>query len=213
MRIAQVAPLYESVPPRLYGGTERVVSYLTEELVDQGHEVTLYASGDSRTRALLVAACPQALWHDPRCRETVPHHLRMLEMVFRDADYFDVIHFHCDYLHFPMLRRQPCTNITTLHGRLYQHDLDGLFQEYADLPLVSISDEQRRPMPCAAWQGTVYHGLPRDLHMFRPQHGKYLAFLGRISPEKRLDRAIDIAPRRHAAQGCGQDLSGGSRVL
>src|SRR5262245_7392650 len=118
MRIAQVAPLYESVPPRLYGGTERVVSYLTEELVRQGHDVTLYASGDSQTTALLVAACPQALWRDPACRDPLPHHVRLMEMVFRDAEDFDVIHFHGDYLHFPILRRQPCPNVTTLHGWL-----------------------------------------------------------------------------------------------
>jgi glycosyltransferase involved in cell wall biosynthesis len=193
MRIAQVAPLYESVPPRLYGGTERVVSFLTEELVRQGHEVTLYASGDSQTRALLVAACPQALWRDASCRETLPHHVRMLEMVMRDADYFDMIHFHCDYVQFPILRRQPCPNVTTMHGRLYPPDLQNLLQEYGDMPLVSISNDQRRPMPWANWHGTVHHGLPRDLHTFRDRPGDYLAFLGRISPEKRLDRAIEIA--------------------
>jgi glycosyltransferase involved in cell wall biosynthesis len=195
MRIAQVAPLYESVPPKLYGGTERVVSYLTEELVQLGHEVTLFASGDSQTQAKLVPACPRALWQDGDCRETLPHHLRLLELVFQDVSRFDVIHFHCDYLHFPLLRRYPCSSVTTLHGRLHVPDWQPLFAEYAEVPLVSISDDQRRPIPWANWQATVYHGLPRDLHSFRDRPGDYLAFLGRISPEKRLDRAIEIARR------------------
>jgi glycosyltransferase involved in cell wall biosynthesis len=193
MRIAQVAPLYESVPPKLYGGTERVVSYLTEELVRLGHEVTLFASGDSKTKAKLVAACPQALWRDGDCKETLPHHVRLLELVFQDTSRFDVIHFHCDYLHFPLLRRHPCPSVTTLHGRLHIPDLQALFDEYAEVPLVSISDSQRQPIPWANWQATVYHGLPRNLHTFRERPGEYLAFLGRISPEKRLDRAIAIA--------------------
>jgi glycosyltransferase involved in cell wall biosynthesis len=193
MRIAQVAPLYESVPPKLYGGTERVVSYLTEELVRLGHEVTLFASGDSETTAKLVAPCPRALWRDDSCRETLPHHLGLLELVFDDVSRFDVIHFHCDYLHFPLLRRHPCASVTTLHGRLHVPDLAGLFQEYPEVPLVSISDSQRRPIPRANWQATIHHGLPRDLHTFREGPGDYLVFLGRISPEKRLDRAIAIA--------------------
>jgi glycosyltransferase involved in cell wall biosynthesis len=195
MRIAQVAPLYESVPPKLYGGTERVVSYLTEELVRLGHEVTLFASGDSQTRAKLVPACPRALWRDAGCRETLPHHVRLMELVFRDVSRFDVLHFHCDYLHFPLVRRCPCPAVTTLHGRLDGPDLQPLFDEYAEVPLVSISDDQRRPVRGANWQATVYHGLPRDLHTFRERPGDYLAFLGRISPEKRLDRAIAIARR------------------
>jgi glycosyltransferase involved in cell wall biosynthesis len=193
MRIAQVAPLYESVPPSLYGGTERVVSYLTEELVRLGHEVTLFASGDSQTTARLVAACPRALWRDERCRETLPHHVRLMELVFADVSRFDVIHFHCDYLHFPLLRRHRCAGVTTLHGRLHVPDLGALFAEYPEVPLVSISNDQRRPMPRANWRGTVYHGLPRDLHTFRGGPGAYLAFLGRVSPEKGLDRAIAIA--------------------
>jgi glycosyltransferase involved in cell wall biosynthesis len=127
MRIAQVAPLYESVPPRLYGGTERVVSYLTEELVRLGHEVTLFASGDSHTTAKLVAPCPRGLWHEESCRETLPHHVRLMELVFQDASRFDVIHFHCDYLHFPLLRRSPCASVTTLHGLLHAADLRPLF--------------------------------------------------------------------------------------
>jgi glycosyltransferase involved in cell wall biosynthesis len=193
MRIAQVAPLYESVPPKLYGGTERVVSYLTEELVRLGHEVTLFASGDSRTSARLVAGCPRALWRDENCRETLPLHVRLLELVFQDVSRFDVLHFHCDYLHFPLLRRIPCPSVTTLHGRLHLPDLQPLFDEYSEVPLVSISDDQRRPIPWANWQATVHHGLPRHLHTFREGPGAYLAFLGRISPEKRLDRAIEIA--------------------
>jgi glycosyltransferase involved in cell wall biosynthesis len=193
MRIAQVAPLYESVPPKLYGGTERVISYLTEDLVRLGHEVTLFASGDSQTGARLVPACPRALWRDPGCRETLPHHVRLLELVFRDVSRFDVIHFHCDYLHLPLLRRHPCPSVTTLHGRLHVPDLLPLLSEYPEAPLVSISDDQRRPIPGANWQATVYHGLPRELHAFREGPGEYLAFLGRISPEKRLDRAMDIA--------------------
>src|SRR5262245_31946444 len=195
MRIAQVAPLYESVPPQLYGGTERVVSYLTEELVRLGHEVTLFASGDSRTAAKLVAVCSRALWRDPDCRETLPHDVRLMELVFADVSRFDVVHFHCDYLHFPLLRRCPCPSVTTLHGQLHGHDHQALFTEYAEVPLVSISDAQRRPLPTANWRATVYHGLPRGLHTFRERPGDYLAFLGRISPQKRLDRAIEIARR------------------
>ena len=193
MRIAQVAPLYESVPPKLYGGTERVVSWLTEELVRLGHEVTLFASGDSQTTAKLVAACPRALWRDERYRETLPHHVRLMELVFQDVSRFDVIHFHCDYLHFPLLRRHPCASVTTLHGQLHVPDLGDLFEEYPEVPLVSISNNQRQPMPRANWRGTVYHGMPRDLHTFGNGCGDYLAFLGRISPQKGLDRAIAIA--------------------
>jgi glycosyltransferase involved in cell wall biosynthesis len=193
MRIAQVAPLNESVPPKLYGGTERVVSYLTEELVRLGHEVTLFASGDSKTNARLVAACPKALWRDGECHETTPHHVRLIELVFQDVSRFDVIHFHCDYLQFPLLRRHPCPNVTTLHGRLHVPDLGPFLAEYPEAPLVSISDDQRRPIPDANWQATIYHGLPRDLHTYRERPGEYLAFLGRMSPEKRVDRAIEIA--------------------
>jgi glycosyltransferase involved in cell wall biosynthesis len=193
MRIAQVAPLYESVPPKLYGGTERVVSYLTEELVRLGHEVTLFASGDSETRAKLVPACPRALWGDGDCREVLPHHVRLMELVFQDVSRFDILHFHCDYLHFPLLRRHPCPSVTTLHGRIHLPDLGPLFAEYPDAPLVSISDNQRRPIPEANWQATVYHGLPRSLYTYRGQPGEYLAFLGRMSPEKGVDRAIEIA--------------------
>lgn len=195
MRIAQVAPLNERVPPPLYGGTERVVSYLTEELVRLGHDVTLFASGDSETSARLVAACPRALWRDSDVRETLPHHVRLMELVFRDVSRFDVIHFHSDYLHFPLVRRHRCASVTTLHGLVHPHDLRALFEEYRDVPLVSISNDQRRPIPDANWQGTVYHGLPRGAFTFRGEPGAYLVYLGRMSPEKRVDRAIEIARR------------------
>jgi glycosyltransferase involved in cell wall biosynthesis len=193
MRIAQVAPLYESVPPQLYGGTERVVSWLTEELVRQGHDVTLFASGDSRTSARLIAPCRRALRLDPACRDQLAHHMLMLEQVCQMADEFDLIHFHVDYLHFPVTRRVGVAHVTTLHGRLDLPDLPPLYQEFWDMPVVSISDAQRDPLPWIDWQGTVHHGLPLDLHQFRPGRGRYLAFLGRISPEKRVDRAIEIA--------------------
>jgi glycosyltransferase involved in cell wall biosynthesis len=195
MRIAQVAPLNERVPPLLYGGTERVVSYLTEALVDMGHEVTLFASGDSVTRARLVPACPTALWRDPDVRETLPHHVRLMELVFSDVSRFDVVHFHTDYLHFPLLRRHPCASVTTLHGMVHPHDLADLFAEYAEVPLVSISNDQRRQLPGANWRGTVHHGLPRDSFTYHPDPGGYLVYLGRMSPEKRVDRAIEIAMR------------------
>jgi glycosyltransferase involved in cell wall biosynthesis len=195
MRIAQVAPLYESVPPKYYGGTERVVSYLSEELVRQGHEVTLFASGDSETKARLVAACRRSLRLDEHCIDQMAHQILMLEHVFQRAAEFDIIHFHVDYLHFPLSRRQPVTHVTTLHGRLDIPDLIPLYQEFQDMPVISISNEQRRPLPWANWQATVYHGLPADLYRFRAEPGSYLAFMGRVSPEKRVDRAIEIAKR------------------
>ena len=194
MRIAQVAPLYESVPPKLYGGTERVVSWLTEELVRLGHDVTLFASGDSKTEANLIAACERALWRDLACRETLPQHIRLMELVFLSSSDFDVIHFHTDYLQFPLLRYCSTPALTTLHGCLRPHDVGPLFQGSAAL-LVSVSDNQRRPMPHARWLATVHHGLPRDLHTFRSGAGGQLAFVGRIAPEKRVDRAIEIARR------------------
>jgi glycosyltransferase involved in cell wall biosynthesis len=193
MRIAQVAPLFESVPPKYYGGTERVVSYLTEELVHQGHEVILFASGDSVTRARLVAACRRSLRLDKHCVDQLAHQILMLEHVFQRAAEFDIIHFHVDYLHFPLSRRQPITHVTTLHGRLDLPDLVPLYQEFRDMPVVSISNAQREPLPWANWQATIYHGIPADLYRFREEQGSYLAFMGRISPEKRVDRAIKIA--------------------
>ena len=195
MRIAQVAPLYESVPPKYYGGTERVVSYLTEELVRQGHEVTLFASGDSETKARLVALSRRSLRLDKHCIDQMAHHIVMLERVFQQASEFDIVHFHVDYLHFSMSRRQRITHVTTLHGRLDIPDLFPLYREFRDMPVISISNVQRQPLPWANWQATVYHGLPADLYRFRAQPGSYLAFLGRISPEKRVDRAIEIAKR------------------
>lgn len=195
LRIAQVSPLYESVPPKYYGGTERVVSYLTEELVAQGHEVTLFASGDSVTKARLVAPCRRSLRLDKNCIDQLSYHLLMLEMVAQRAREFDIIHYHVDYLHFPLSRRLSTPHVTTLHGRLDIPDLVPLYREFRDMPVISISNAQREPLPFANWQGTVYHGLPLDLYTFRPAPGRYLAFLGRISPEKRVDRAIEIALR------------------
>jgi glycosyltransferase involved in cell wall biosynthesis len=195
MRIAQVAPLYESVPPKYYGGTERVVSYLTEELVHQGHDVTLFASGDSVTKARLVAACRRSLRLDRQSVDQLSHQILMLEHVFQRADEFDIIHFHVDYLHFSLSRRQPITHVTTLHGRLDIPDLVPLYQEFRDMPVVSISHVQREPLPWANWQATIYHGIPADMYRFHGDPGRYLAFLGRISPEKRVDRAIEIANR------------------
>ena len=195
MKIAQIAPLYESVPPRLYGGTERIVSYLAEELVRMGHEVTLFASGDSVTSARLVPACAQSLRLDPDCKDQLVHHILLLERVFQRAEEFDVLHFHVDYLHFPWSRRNGYRHVTTLHGRLDLPDLVPLYREFSDMPVVSISNAQRRPLPWLHWQGTVYHGLPPDLLRPCERPGRYLAFLGRISPEKRCDRAIEIARR------------------
>ncbi|HLK11804.1 MAG TPA: glycosyltransferase family 4 protein [Candidatus Binatia bacterium] len=195
MRIAQVAPLYESVPPRLYGGTERVVSYLVEELVRQGHEVTLFASGDSTTRARLIAPCARSLRLDPACVDRLAPHVLMLELVYRRRDEFDLIHSHVDYLDYSLARRHAVPHVTTLHGRLDVPGLASLYDEFRELPVVAISDAQRRMLPQANWQGTVHHGLPPDL--LRPGRGRggYLAFLGRISPEKRVDRAAEIAAR------------------
>ena len=195
MRIAQVAPLYERVPPLLYGGTERVVSYLTEELVRQGHDVTLFASGDSMTRARLVACSERSLRLDDQVIDPLAYHFLLLDEVFARADDFDILHFHIDYLHFPFSRRQHTRHLTTLHGRLDIPDLVPLYKQFGDVPVVSISRAQRQPLPWANWQGTVYHGLPTDLYQARGEGGDYLVFLGRISSEKRLDRAIEIARR------------------
>lgn len=194
MRIAQIAPLYESVPPKLYGGTERIVSYLTEELVRQGHDVTLFASGDSLTSAELVPCAPRGLRLDPKVRDPLAYHIIMLQQVRRRAHEFDVLHFHIDLLQFPLFNGTEHACLTTLHGRLDLPELRPFYTLFPDFPLVSISDAQRRPMPPVNWVGTVHHGLPPDLLPFQPKpKGGYLAFLGRISPEKRPDRAIAIA--------------------
>jgi glycosyltransferase involved in cell wall biosynthesis len=195
VRIAQVAPLYESVPPKYYGGTERVVSYLTEELVKQGHDVTLFASGDSVTTARLIAPCEASLRLDTECIDQLSHHILMIEQVMQRVCQFDVTHFHIDYLHYPISRRQRVPQVTTLHGRLDIPDLAPLYREFRDMPVVSISNAQRTPVPGANWQGTVYHGLPDELYTFRADAGDYLAFVGRISPEKQVDHAIEIARR------------------
>jgi glycosyltransferase involved in cell wall biosynthesis len=196
MKIAQIAPLAESVPPRLYGGTERVVFYLVEELVRLGHDVTLFASGDSQTSARLVACAPRALRLDPRVKDPLPQHLVMLERVRSRAHEFDVLHFHVEHLHLPLFRGVARKTVTTLHGRLDVPDLVPLYQEFNDMPLVSISDAQRRPLAGANWIATVYHGLPEPVCPYNPApRGEYLAFLGRVSPEKGLERAIEIARR------------------
>jgi glycosyltransferase involved in cell wall biosynthesis len=196
MKIAQIAPLYESVPPRGYGGTERIVSHLTEELVRRGHDVTLFASADSVTRAKLVPCCDQALRLNPSVRDGLPYQIIQLERVRRQADRFDVLHFNIDLLQFPLVRAWSDRAVTTLHGRLDLPDLAPFYSEFGDIPLVSISKAQRRPMPDIRWVGNVPHGLPHDLLPFQPfPKGDYLAFLGRIAPEKRPDRAIQIALR------------------
>ena len=195
MRIAQVAPLYEAVPPLLYGGTERVVAHLTEELIDLGHDVTLFASGDSHTRAPLVSPCRQALRLDHACGNGHIYHVLQLERVMARWSDFDLIHFHTDTLHYPLVRRCPVATLTTLHGRQDLADLQDLYREFSDIPLASISNAQREPLPGVNWRGTVYHGLPLDSYRFEAGQGGYLAFLGRISPEKRCDRAVEIAPR------------------
>jgi len=192
MKIAQVAPLYESVPPLYYGGTERVVSWLTEKLVLLGHDVTLFASGDSVTKAHLVPGCGKALRLDPDCKDPIAPHVAMVEQVFSRADEFDLIHFHIDYLHFSLSRHTQVPCITTQHGRLDIPDLVALYQQFRDMPLVSISDSQREPLAWANWLGTVHHGMPEKSLRLR-KGGKYLAFLGRVSPEKGLREAIEIA--------------------
>ena len=206
MRIAQVAPLSESVPPRWYGGTERVVAYLVDELVRMGHEVTLFASGDSHTTGTLYPVWPTALrlggaYHDP-----LAPHLLLIEQVAQQADRFDIIHFHVAQLHFSLARRLGVPHVTTLHGRLDSPELRPVYEEFSDMPLVSISDAQRSPLPIAGWTATVHHGLPPDLLDFHPGPGEYFAFLGRISPEKRVDRAIAIAT------ACGQRLRIAAKV-
>jgi len=195
MYIAQIAPLMEAVPPKLYGGTERIVAYITDELVAMGHEVSLFASGDSVTTARLEAAYPQALRLDPTVRDHVAPLIAMLETVAQRAHEFDVIHLHCDYLAYPVLARCGVPFLATLHGRLDLPELKLVYKAFADVPVVSISDSQREPLPEARYVATVYHGLPEQLLLPGDGAGGYLAFLGRISPEKAPDRAIRIAAR------------------
>jgi glycosyltransferase involved in cell wall biosynthesis len=194
VKIAQISPLIESVPPRLYGGTERVVAFLTNELIRQGHEVTLFASADSQTHATLLPGCRQALRLNPNVRDHVPYHLMMIEQVKRLAPGFDILHFHTDLVHFPVFSGTGNATLTTLHGRQDLFELRDFYTSFPDMPLVSISDAQRTPMPDANFAGTILHGLPADLlpPTFKPC-GDYLAFVGRIAPEKGVDRAIEIA--------------------
>ncbi len=206
MHIAQVAPLHEAIPPKLYGGTERVVSWLTEELIALGHEVTLFASGDSQTSARLEAVWPRALRLDGAVRDPNALHMLMLEEVYRRASAFDLLHFHLDYYPFSLFSRQPTPFVTTLHGRLDMPEHQPTFNAFASLPMISISNSQRRPLPKLNWVRTVHHGLPERLLVPRPVKPSYFAFLGRIAPEKRLDRAI------HIAEHCGMPLKIAAKV-
>lgn len=195
MRIAQVAPLVESVPPRHYGGTERIISYLTEELVRFGHKVTLFASGDSVTNAELVPVCRRSFRQNKRAKDYLSREVLLIDHVMERAGEFDLIHFHTGCLHYLICRHLPVPHLTTLHGRLDTPELLRLYERFRDMPMISISNSQRAPWPCANWRATIYHGLPQNLFRFHPNPGEYLAFLGRASPEKRVDRAIEIAKR------------------
>ena len=195
MRIAQVAPLVESVPPKHYGGTERIISYLTEELVRSGHKVTLFASGDSVTSAELVPVCRQSFRRNKRAKDYLSREVLLMDHVMAHAGKFDLVHFHTGCLHYLICRHLPVPNLTTLHGRLDTPELLRLYERFREMPMISISNSQRTPWPYANWQETIYHGLPPDLFRFHPEPGNYLAFLGRVSPEKRLDRAIEITKR------------------
>ena len=195
MRIAQVAPLVESVPPKHYGGTERIVAYLTQELVRLGHKVTLFASGDSITSAELVPVCRRSFRQNKRATDYLSREVLLMDHVMDRAGEFDVIHFHTGCLHYLISRHLRVPYVTTLHGRLDTPELLRLYERFRDMPMISISNAQRAPWPCANWQATIHHGLPHDLFRFHPEPGGYLAFLGRVSPEKRVDRAIEIAKR------------------
>jgi glycosyltransferase involved in cell wall biosynthesis len=195
LRIAQVAPLYESVPPKLYGGTERVIAYLAEELVRRGHDVTLFAASDSTVKVPLAVGMPQSLRLSGLDHLASSFHLPMLSQVYDHTDRFDIIHSHLEYWSFPLVRLVSVPSLSTMHGRLDLNELAPIYRHYRDLPVVSISNEQRWPLPEMNWVGTVYHGLPRNLLRFNSGPGSYLAFLGRISPEKRPDLAIEVARR------------------
>lgn len=196
MRIAQVPPLYEAVPPRFYGGTERVVAHLSDALVELGHEVTLFASAEANTKAELVKVRDQAIRLDPALlKSDLAAHMSMLWDVRRRVEEFDVIHFHTDMIHFPYFEDVAAKTISTLHGRLDLKDLPGVYWRWKQFPVVSISDAQRAPLPFANWAGTVHHGMRADIYQPSYEPGGYLAFLGRISPEKRPDRAIALAKR------------------
>jgi glycosyltransferase involved in cell wall biosynthesis len=206
MRIAQVSPLTEAVPPKLYGGTERVISWLTEELVALGHDVTLFASGDSQTSAKLEAMWPKALRLDGSVRDPNALHMSMIERVARRATEFDIIHFHLDYYSFSLMSRLNVPYVTTLHGRLDLPEHQPMFETFVSAPVISISNSQRRPIHKANWVGTVHHGLPKNSLSPLPVKPSYLAFLGRVSPEKRVDRAVRIAAR------CGLPLKVAAKI-
>ncbi len=206
LRIAQVAPLDESVPPKYYGGTERVVSFLTEELVAQGHDVTLFASGDSTTSARLVSSTRESLRLTKNCEDKQAHHTLLLQLVQDQLHHFDIIHYHIDYLHFPLTRLNPVNHVTTVHGRLSVPVMEQLYRAFDEMPVVSISMAQRAPLPHLNWIGNVYHGLPEQRFEPSLSPGRYLAFLGRISPEKGIDKAIEIAVR------CGLPLKIAAKI-
>lgn len=206
MKIAQVSPIFERVPPKAYGGTERVISYLTEELVAQGHDVTLFASGDSITKARLVSSVARSMRPQIGDQSWLAYFTIQMDMVRRMAHEFDIIHFHTDYYHCALAPTLGVPYVTTMHGRLDLPELKLVFERFGKCPLVSISDSQRRPLPDADWQATVHHGLPSDLYSFQPEAGDYFLFVGRVSPEKRLDRAIEIAAR------CDRRLYIGAKV-
>ena len=218
MRIAQIAPLFEAVPPKHYGGTERVVHWLTEELVAMGHEVTLFATGDSSTSAKLVAARKQAHRFVPNFEINGAPYMRLLEMVYRQADAFDVLHFHIDFWPFSLFSRQKTPFLTTLHGRLDRDFVADIYPMFPGVPLVSISDNQRTPLPGQNWAATILHGMPQNLLRPTANGGDYLAFLGRMSPEKGVDSAIHIAraaglPLRIAAKIGAEDAAWHEEVI